>query len=140
MVIMQSQVQKDAAEAASAPGKIRQKVSAPPIDMVHLARQSLGDSDLEAEILQMFRCQSKVYLHRYRDADSSKDRHHAAHTILGSARAIGAWAVADAAKPLDASPDRRVDSALLEEAIGEANSYIDGLIGEGTLEKPQLNG
>jgi len=100
-----------------------------PVDLVHLARHTLGDRDLEREVLQLFVRQSAVYLARLRGADSARDRRTAAHTIKGSARGIGAWRIAELADVLEHIPDdvATVDPAKLDElatAVTCANDYI----------------
>lgn len=69
-----------------------------PIDLVHLARQTLGDRDLEREILNLFTVQARALLVRIGTAETLQERGDLAHTLKGSARAVGAWAVADAAE------------------------------------------
>lgn len=98
--------------------------SANPVDLVHLSRQSLGDRSLEREILSLFKSQSVLYLERLSNANSSDERKLAAHTILGSARGIGAWTVAHEAKSIEANTAHLEDLALLRAAVEEANAYI----------------
>ncbi len=98
--------------------------SANPVDLVHLSRQSLGDRSLEREILSLFKSQSALYLDRLSNAKTSDERKLAAHTILGSARGIGAWIVAHEAKSIEANTAHLEDLTLLREAIENANAYI----------------
>lgn len=65
-----------------------------PIDLVHLAKQTLGDRALEREILDLFSTQVKAVLSRLEEAAVADARHDLAHTLKGSARAVGAWKVA----------------------------------------------
>jgi HPt (histidine-containing phosphotransfer) domain-containing protein len=65
-----------------------------PIDLVHLARQTLGDRDLEREVLQLFVAQARTVLEMLRAARDERQRGDLAHTLKGSARSIGAWRVA----------------------------------------------
>jgi len=99
-----------------------------PVDLVHLARHTLGNRDLEHEVLRLFERQSVIYLSRLKDARKAPDRFQAAHTIKGSARGIGAWRVANLAEALeDEAPPvhgARKMIADLENAIGEANGFI----------------
>ncbi len=99
-----------------------------PVDLVHLARHTLGNRDLEHEVLRLFERQSIIYLHRLKDADEETECCRAAHTIKGSARGIGAWRVAHIAEALERNPTP-VNGARkmiqdLEQAIGEANGFI----------------
>lgn len=68
------------------------------IDLVHLARQTGGDDELEQELLKLFadQCQRQVAI--IRDAADRMMKADAAHTLKGAARAVGAWHVADAAE------------------------------------------
>ena len=67
-----------------------------PIDLVHLARTTLGDRALEREVLQLFDRQSSMLIARMRTAAPAAVAA-LAHTLKGSARGIGAWRVARAA-------------------------------------------
>src|SRR5690349_5709477 len=71
-----------------------------PIDLVHLARTTLGDRSLEREVLQLFDRQSTLLLARMRAA-APGGMVMLAHTLKGSARGIGAWRVARAAEALE---------------------------------------
>ena len=66
-----------------------------PIDFAHLGRITLGDTGLEHEVLAMFSAQSAHLIDAI--AALPEDVRALAHTLKGSARAIGAFAVADAA-------------------------------------------
>lgn len=72
-----------------------------PLDLVHLARQTLGDPDLEAEVLALFVTQSSAMLARIAAAVEAGERQMLAHTFKGSARAVGAWKVAAAAEAVE---------------------------------------
>ncbi|MEZ5840707.1 MAG: Hpt domain-containing protein [Hyphomicrobiales bacterium] len=111
------------------------EVSARPIDLVHLARHSLGNRDLEQEILRLFVRQSAIYLERLKGASTSKARSEAAHTIKGSAKGIGAWRVAHLAEAVENPPAADFAMAIelmadLERAVAEANAYIGSIIDE----------
>src|SRR5215831_15054489 len=71
-----------------------------PIDLVHLARTTLGDRSLEREVLQLFDRQSTLLIARMRAAAPGGIAM-LAHTLKGSARGIGAWRVARAAEALE---------------------------------------
>jgi Hpt domain len=72
----------------------------PPIDVGHLARTSLGDRRLEWQVLELFDRQAEMLLACMPDVDRAGVAS-AAHTLAGSARAIGAWRVAEAAEALE---------------------------------------
>lgn len=75
-----------------------------PIDLVHLARQTLGDRSLEQEILSLYYKQAKTLLERIADCASIRERMDFAHTLKGSSRAVGAWQVAQAAEAVEIVP------------------------------------
>lgn len=85
-----------------------------PIDLVHLARQTAGDRELEQELLALFADQCVKLLAMIRTAGPG-DGCDAAHTLKGAARAIGAWAVANAAEKVEASLQHR----KIAEGLGE---------------------
>ena len=97
-------------------------------DLVHLARHTLGNRELEHEVLRLFERQSVIYLSRLKGADKETECCRAAHTIKGSARGIGAWRVALIAEALERNPTpvsgARKMIQDLEQAIGEANGFI----------------
>ena len=101
-----------------------------PIDFEHLNRMTLGDAGLEQEVLAMFVAQSARLVHTLaaRPADASA----LAHTLKGSARAIGAFAVADAAARLEVAIARGFDTsaalAELGEAIAQARVAIEAVL------------
>lgn len=107
-----------------------------PVDLVHLAKYTMGDSALEAEILTLFSKQSLVYLGQIEKAQTAREWHAAAHTLKGSARAIGAWPIADLAAeaekidPLNASHERADIVARLKAELKELVEYIDKLLGK----------
>ncbi len=68
-----------------------------PIDLAHLSRYTLGDLDLEREILGLFADQIPRLLRELRNADNEKAWRQATHTLKGSARAVGAWTMSEAA-------------------------------------------
>ena len=69
-----------------------------PVDLVHLARQTLGDRALEREVLGLFEVQAKAIIAQLFEVGDENLRHDLAHTLKGSARAVGAWKVAEAAE------------------------------------------
>lgn len=101
-----------------------------PVDLVHLARHTFGDADLEREVLQLFVTQSRIYLNRLKEARNLEQWRRAAHTIKGSARGIGAWAVAEKAQTVEllghTVDDERCRNAIaaLEREVETANAYI----------------
>ncbi len=121
-------------------GDQKEHISGPncdrPVDLVHLARYTLGNRSLEREVLGLFHTQSEIYLQRLKEAKKDKDWVDAAHTIKGSARGIGAWQIAKSAEEAEAlnGKTRKSDAVdvlkELERLIDEANGYIDSLLTE----------
>lgn len=73
-----------------------------PIDWAHLTRFTLNDTSLEQEVLGLFAMDAPRYLAKMQSAASTKDWVEAAHTLKGSARAVGAWTVAECAQAAEA--------------------------------------
>lgn len=95
---------------------------AEPIDLAHLDRQTGGDRALGQTVLRMFAERAPADLARLRAA-SGQARREIAHLIVGSARAIGAGAVASAAGAVEAGGD---DLAALDRALADALRFIAG--------------
>ena len=103
-----------------------------PIDLVHLARMTLGDRSLEREVLRLFDRQSTLLIARMRSA-APAGLATLAHTLKGSARGIGAWRVARAAEALELAgsvgPDAVADALdQLAAASEEARAVIAELL------------
>lgn len=102
----------------------------PPIDLQHLARMTLGEPGLERDVLSMFVTQSRDLMQRL--AQLPDDSAAIAHTLKGSARAIGAFRVADAALHLEGAlrdeHDLTVALEALQDALDEATAAIDGIL------------
>jgi HPt (histidine-containing phosphotransfer) domain-containing protein len=90
------------------------------IDEVHLGRMTLGDRGLEREVLEIFVRQAALMLERMAVAEPATTAA-AAHTLLGSARGIGAWRVACAAERLE-QVSREDTSPAMQEAIDEVKA------------------
>jgi HPt (histidine-containing phosphotransfer) domain-containing protein len=107
-----------------------------PVDLVHLARHTFGDAELEREVLQLFVTQSRIYLNRLKEARDVEQWRRAAHTIKGSARGIGAWGVAERAETIERLghkvDDDRCREAIvaLQQEVDTANAYIRSLFVE----------
>jgi HPt (histidine-containing phosphotransfer) domain-containing protein len=98
-----------------------------PIDNTHLDRMTLGDATLVREVLAMFSAQAVGLIGTL--AKLPADALALAHTLKGSARAIGAFRVADAAECLETAIRNGGESAEvlagLEHAVTEARTAID---------------
>ncbi len=107
-----------------------------PVDLVHLAKYTMGNRALEREVLTLFTKQSLIYLDRLRNAADKQTWCEAAHTLKGSARGIGAWQVADVVVSLEhlsgknAGGEKAVLVETLCDTIDEANGFIESLLAE----------
>jgi HPt (histidine-containing phosphotransfer) domain-containing protein len=101
-----------------------------PIDIEHLQRMTLGDASLEREVLAMFSAQAIRLIGTL--ASLPSDAGALAHTLKGSARAIGAFGVADAAGHLEDAIQNGDDpsEALteLDDAVAQARTAIDTIL------------
>jgi HPt (histidine-containing phosphotransfer) domain-containing protein len=101
-----------------------------PIDLDHLKRMTLGDESLEREVLAMFSAQSVSLIGAL--AALPAEAREIVHTLQGSARAIGAFAVADAAVSLETAlkngDDPTEPLAELKDAVAQARTAIDVLL------------
>ncbi|MBL1421150.1 MAG: Hpt domain-containing protein [Alphaproteobacteria bacterium] len=65
------------------------------IDFDHLSRYTLGNDELEQEILQIFCNQCHDYVSILKTSlEDPEDWKHATHALKGSSRGVGAWRVA----------------------------------------------
>jgi HPt (histidine-containing phosphotransfer) domain-containing protein len=101
-----------------------------PIDIEHLRRMTLGDVSLEREVLAMFSAQSASLIGTLSTLSAGAVA--LAHTLKGSARAIGAFRVADAATRLEAmlqnGGDPNAALAELHDAVAEARAAVEAIL------------
>jgi len=101
-----------------------------PIDLAHLARMTLGDAALERQVLGMFASQSASVIEKL--AALPAETGALAHTLKGSARAIGAFRVAECAEALEAAIRQGEYCANcqveLKAAVADARAAIDTLL------------
>jgi HPt (histidine-containing phosphotransfer) domain-containing protein len=91
------------------------------IDFEHLRRYTFGDIALEKEVLGLFLSQLPVTISALQESASEADRRRAAHTLKGSARAVGAWRIAKLAEQAEQLLVRGTAAAL-----AQAVADIDG--------------
>ncbi|MGI2032136.1 Hpt domain-containing protein [Rhizobium panacihumi] len=96
-----------------------------PIDLVHLARQTMGDKDLEVEILSLFARQARAALTEITMAAIPAST--VAHRIKGAANAVGAFKVAAIAGEIEAGKTDAASLALFGAAVIEAENFINKL-------------
>jgi HPt (histidine-containing phosphotransfer) domain-containing protein len=101
-----------------------------PIDIEHLGRMTLGDAVLEQEVLAMFSAQAVRLIGRI--ASLPADAGALAHQLKGSARAIGAFQVAEAADRVETMIKQGDDPvwvlAELDDAVARARGAIDAML------------
>ena len=97
---------------------------ASPIDRAHLARYTLGDIELEREILGLFVGQLPKLIDELKTATSTKAWHHAAHGLKGSARAVGAWGLSEAAAKAEALAEQ-TDRQARQDAVAAVESHAE---------------
>jgi len=102
-----------------------------PLDFDHLERMTLGEKALEREVLEMFVAQSARLLDAL--ATLPAETSALAHTLKGSARAIGAFKVAGCAAALETAGQcgQCGDAAIaaLRDAVAEARTAIAARLG-----------
>jgi len=125
---------EQAASVGAAESAEEQDLPARPVDLVHLSHYTLGERALEREVLELFCTQSVLYLEQLRAAMSDKAWRDAAHSLKGSARAVGAWRAAQAAERAEAlhgdglTQFRADRIGEIEASLREAEAFIVSLL------------
>ncbi|MCX8997539.1 Hpt domain-containing protein [Rhizobiaceae bacterium BDR2-2] len=94
-----------------------------PIDLVHLATQTAGDKNLEADVLHLFARQARTALGELANADT-KGVKATAHRLRGAASAVGAFEVARLAGEVEEKPADVSLKANLAAAVLDAENFI----------------
>ncbi len=94
-----------------------------PIDMAHLARQTMGDRALEQEIISLFLQQAGHVGEKIAQAAPDECRQ-LAHRLIGSALGVGAFAVADCAAEIQTRPDDQEAKRRLARLIDEVRDFV----------------
>ena len=100
-----------------------------PIDMLHLAKQAMGDPGLELEVLRVFNDLVRVNFARLECSTNPRDLLVHVHTLSLAATGVGAWSLAAHAKGLEdelaaglpVNPERVDD---IEMAVEELQAFI----------------
>ncbi|AEQ51912.1 Hpt domain-containing protein [Pelagibacterium halotolerans] len=106
-----------------------------PIDLVHLARQTLGDRALECEVLRMFEKQVAIYFERVSAATDPHEITLGLHTLKGAAQGVGAMALASQARAaeIEFARDGKLDEETLADlgmAVSEVCGYICSIVSD----------
>lgn len=94
-----------------------------PVDLVHLAKQCLGDEALELEVLRLFDTTIRDYYGRLKLAASFDELALVLHSIKGAAAGVGAWSVADLAKAME--HEIRSGRPLVQERIDDLGLVVE---------------
>ncbi len=122
--VLQSMLQRSSNVAFSMPGgETSSPVRSRPIDLMHLASQTMGDRALEQEVLCLFVQQSLQVRDRIATAEAA-DCRLLAHSLKGAARGVGAFSIADCAGSIEENPDDKLARRKLSRLIDEARDYI----------------
>ncbi|MCR4268922.1 histidine kinase [Nitratireductor sp. ZSWI3] len=105
-------------------GKSSGEDPAGPLDLAHLARQTLGDKALEREVLGMFVMHIREIPARMAEADG-QGRRELAHALTGSACSMGAFRLAEQACILQNDP---LNDAALMSLFGMVDEAIDFIV------------
>ena len=98
------------------------------IDLDYLRRFTSGNLALEEEVLKLFADHAPLYLEQLRQAKSSKDWSEAAHTIKGSAAAIGARrlaSVTEMIERLDIDSEAARNEGFREQAVAAVADALE---------------
>jgi HPt (histidine-containing phosphotransfer) domain-containing protein len=71
------------------------------LDLEHLGQYTIGNRELEEELLRLFRSQLRTQSRIIAETTDAEAWRFATHTLKGVSRAIGAWAIADTAEQLE---------------------------------------
>lgn len=90
------------------------------LDLKHLAQQTMDDNALQSEVLELFHQQ----LLSMRDTllpMNPEERLDLGHRLIGSARAVGAFSLADVAEALIKTP---LSPVVVEDTLQQINALI----------------
>jgi hypothetical protein len=103
-----------------------------PIDLVHLAKQTLGDSGLECEVLRTFDQFAIFTFARIERSTNAEELQAHLSSLRGAAAGIGAWTVVDLVETAETeiavgtvNPERIDD---IEMAVNEVSAFIADIL------------
>lgn len=105
-----------------------------PVDLTHLSRYTLGNSELEHEVLELFRRQTRLYFEKLTRASDDDAWREAARVLKASARGVGAWQILRTAEDAEQLTPGRSQAAredilrILDDQIREANRFIESVL------------
>lgn len=104
----------------------RPAIRSRPIDLDHLAAQTMGQKDLETEVLSLFVKQVRQCMRDIANAPAYQ-RPAFAHSLKGSARGVGAFSLADCAERLETAPDSKAAQDDLIAAVVDVENFLSKL-------------
>jgi HPt (histidine-containing phosphotransfer) domain-containing protein len=114
-------------QSAAAPSQFPVASRGDPVNLESLRRYTLGNAEVEREVLQLFCEHAPIMFSRLSAAATEKDWRDSAHALKGSALALGAWRIADLATQAEATDGFAHRGDLLgriEGAIDEVQDFI----------------
>lgn len=97
-----------------------------PIDLAHLSRQTMGDRELEREVLKLF-VQQALAVRDTIAAAQPRDRLPSAHALKGSAKGVGATRIADCLVDLERKPEDAAIVKRLAGLIDEVRDFVSAI-------------
>lgn len=94
------------------------------VDYEHLRNQAAGNIDVMREVLGLFDTHCEQVLAELENAQDAKAWKQWTHTLKGSARGIGAFAVAEAAAEAERHPMDKSKLAPIRAAFADARAFI----------------
>jgi HPt (histidine-containing phosphotransfer) domain-containing protein len=94
-----------------------------PVDLVHLSKQTMGDREVEREVLAMFVQQALSVRDEIATADVRR-RLLLAHGLKGSARSVGAFAIADCVAEIERQPEDARALKRLGRLIEDVRDFV----------------
>lgn len=107
-----------------------------PIDVAYLDRTTFSDKALAQEVLVLFRSSASDYLEGLKCARNAHDWFDAAHSLKGSAKAVGAFRLAEAAAAAEGisgepfNMEHREALLDLDHHLAEVDDFIKGLLAQ----------
>lgn len=98
-----------------------------PIDLVHLARQTMGDRAVELEVLKIFARQARQCIADFAAAVDKDGKIATAHRLKGAAQAVGAFPLSRFAEEVEAGAVDAAHIAQMTAAVAEAENFINKL-------------
>jgi len=120
-------------QGASVTTSASEMESIPPIDFAHLRRYTFGDEQLEREVLELFCIHAPGLLEEMKAATNPAAWREAAHSLKGSALAVGALHVARMAEEAEAVAPKYGEAnaivARLQDAIERVKTFWPSVLG-----------